>query len=192
VVVGIGDHKGTVEERRRHQDRLPGAPRLAPVIGPGETLGQRIELLAGVKDLGAGGRAAIHVLPDLGLGLAADHDHHPPESRVHRVEDRVVHQGRPAGAHRIELLEPAVAGADAGRENHKCHFHRSTNPSRSGSSVAAIIVFTVREHCSVVSPVSVPVSVSVPESCVRGGLTSSPTQFVGHGDGDGHGKETPC
>ncbi len=55
-----------------------------------------------------------------GIGhVGANDEHRAGEPGSARVEDRIIHQCRPTGTKSVELFEPAVAAAEAGREHHE-------------------------------------------------------------------------
>ena len=131
VVVGIDDRKGRVDAPGGGQHRVGGAPGLDAAFRHRKALRQHVQLLEGVAHLQAGlPGAGAHRPLELGLDLVLDDEHHGGKSRPAGVVQAVIQDGLAAGAHRVDLLQPAVAAAHAGSHHNKNRFfHMANAPS---------------------------------------------------------------
>lgn len=59
---------------------------------------------------------------EVGLDLVLDDEHHGLEARAAGVEDGIVDDELAVAAHRVDLLEAAVAAAHAGGHNNEYRF----------------------------------------------------------------------
>ena len=113
VVVGVDDGEGAVHHVPSRQSGVSGAPGLLALLRNGIALRQVLLELVGVADVHGPGHpfadAALEVLLDLGL----DDEDHRLEARPAGVVDGVVDDHLVVLAHRVQLLEPAVAAAHA-------------------------------------------------------------------------------
>ena len=91
-----------------------GLVRPAGTVKPG---GNLVQFLKNVFHRDALFKARADDLLERLLDLLADHEHQLAESRAHGVVDRVIDDGFAARAHRINLLQAAVAAAHAGSQN---------------------------------------------------------------------------
>ena len=113
VIIGVDDGEGRVNQPGAAQHGMAGAPGLHTALGHGEGRRKHIDLLEGVAHLhgllNGGGNETLEVR----LNLMLDQENDPLEACAVRVEQAVMQDGLPAGAHGIHLLQPTVAAAHA-------------------------------------------------------------------------------
>ena len=85
--------------------------------------GQRLERLKDILHRRLARVTPADLLAEDRLKVAPDHENHPAESRPQCVEDRVVENRFARGTDRVDLLEPAIAGTHAGREDEEGRAH---------------------------------------------------------------------
>ena len=134
VVVGVDDRKRRVDGFGRRQDRVRGAPRLDAPFGHGKARGQLVQRLVGVAHGQPGGFGArAHAFAERLVDLRLDDEHDRLEPGAARVKKAVIQDGLAVRAHRVDLLEPAVAAAHPGGHHDQNRFavllHRLKLPS---------------------------------------------------------------
>ena len=121
-VVGVDDGEGAVQERCGGEGGVAGAPRLGAARGRGEARGKGAALdRVGHRDVARD--PVAHRLADLRLHALAHDQHDAVEAGAPRVEGGVVEEGRPAGAHAVDLLGAAVPASHPGGEDDEAQAH---------------------------------------------------------------------
>ena len=124
VVVGVDDRKRRIADGLLGgQNRVGGAPGLHAALGHGKAFGQAVQLLVGIAHLkpgfhGSGTHGGLERL----LNLMLDDEHNGLKPGAAGIVQAVVDDGFPAGADRVDLLQPAVAAAHTGSHNDKNRF----------------------------------------------------------------------
>ena len=131
VVVGVDHRKGLLQDALAGQHGLAGAPGLGASLGHGETGGHILQRLEGVSRFHAqrfaGGLDAVAdgLLEGL-LDVVTDDEDDLVKAGLDGIVDGIVHDDLAVGADSRQLFDAAAeAGADAGRHDYQCRFHRN-------------------------------------------------------------------
>ena len=123
VVVGVDDGKGRVNHVGGRENGMGGAPGLGAALGNGVALGQQIQLLIGVAHRKSGplGPRAHAGLEGV-LNGVLNNEYHRLKSRAAGVIQAVIQDRLAAGAHGLNLFQPAKAAAHPGGHDHQNRF----------------------------------------------------------------------
>src|SRR5260370_39649294 len=112
-IVGVDDRKGLVDRVGGHQNCVQCAPWPGSAGRNGKPLRKFVEFLKSVFDPDMSFKPRTDGLLESLLNVLADNEHDLTESGAQCVVDRIVEDGFTTRADRINLLEAAVAVAQA-------------------------------------------------------------------------------
>ena len=131
IIVGIDDRKGRIADfLSGAQHTVAGAPGLLPLRRDGIALGEHlVHLLIGIANLhGTFFQAAAHRLHEiLPNGFFNDNNGRFKPGLMGIIQG-IVQNGFPVGAHRIDLLQSAVAAAHTGGHHHQDRLFHNGDP----------------------------------------------------------------
>ena len=100
---------------------MAGAPGVDPAFRHLCPLRQHIQGLIGIFHLNLLFHPVAHLFPEQILHLFFDDKNHLVKTGSFGIIYRKIQNNLAVLCHRIQLLQPAVAGTHAGRHNHQCH-----------------------------------------------------------------------
>src|SRR5213593_4623150 len=138
-IVRIHNGKRPPNPPSRGEDGVTGPPRLRAA----RRRGGRLQGLVREHDFEPGADDVRHVTTERLLDLRADHEHDLTKAGTRRVVHTVVEERFAARAHGNELLQPAVAAAEPGREDNESGYWICRMRSRRNFRPRASCVSTV-------------------------------------------------
>ena len=141
VIIGVDHGKGRIDLLLRAQNGVCRAPRLHTAFGQGVALRQHIHLLKRIADLHAAFfGAAAHRGLKVGLDLVLDDKYNGFKPGAAGIVQAVIQNCLAVAAHRVDLLQAAVAAAHTGGHHYQDRFficHKSVPPG--GRTPAAFL-----------------------------------------------------
>ncbi len=124
-VVRVHHHERAGHPGTRGEHCMPGPPGLSPSRGHRVSRWQRIDLLEREADGQRVPERALHTPPKRVFQLGPDDRNDAREPGAPRIVDPVVEERLTAGPNGLQLLESAVAAADARGEHDQSQLHGS-------------------------------------------------------------------
>ncbi len=145
-VVGVEHGERPVDLGGGGEDRVGGPPRLRASGGHDDAGRQVLQPLQGDTPAEPRAKTAAGELVERLQQVGPNDEDHLAESGPQRVIHAVVHQRSAARTDGVELLQPAVATAETGREDDELRIHRiDSAPCRSSSPSIMLVGSSQRQ-----------------------------------------------